>query len=325
MSTRFRHLSRFKNILIVIVISGTFGCAFTGKQQDIVKGKSEYRRLLELQKQKASVVTEGEILKKIPEITAEEYERLGDNYIRQGDIGTAFIQYDKGLLLDPNLASIRHKMGCLLLSRGMDKEAMKEFEVILKNYPNSALAYEGKGMVFLATGKLDKSKESFRQTISLNSNLWQAHTFLGIIYDRQGQFEDAINEYQKAIAINPNTGTLFHVLGMSYYLRGKYGKSIEALRKALRIEPANRKYYNHLGLALSKLRRYEEAFEAFKMGGDKAGAYNNIGYIYMTEQKYKEAIDAFEKAIKIKPKFYIKAYENLEKAKGILRIQKTKL
>jgi tetratricopeptide (TPR) repeat protein len=35
----------------------------------------------------------------------------------------------------------------------------------------------------------------------------------------------------------------------------------------------------------------------------------------MMEEKYKEAIKAFEKAIEIKPGFYVKAHENLKKAR----------
>jgi tetratricopeptide (TPR) repeat protein len=36
----------------------------------------------------------------------------------------------------------------------------------------------------------------------------------------------------------------------------------------------------------------------------------------MADGKYKEAIEAFEKALEIKPGFYLKAYENLKKAKA---------
>jgi hypothetical protein len=39
------------------------------------------------------------------------------------------------------------------------------------------------------------------------------------------------------------------------------------------------------------------------------------------EKKYKEAIEAFEKAMEIRPGFYVGAYENLKKAKAAINIQ----
>jgi tetratricopeptide (TPR) repeat protein len=64
------------------------------------------------------------------------------------------------------------------------------------------------------------------------------------------------------------------------------------------------------------LGRYGDALEAFRKGGGEAAAYNNIGYIYMTDGKYEEAIKTLEKAIEIRPSFYVKANENLKKAKA---------
>ncbi len=68
-------------------------------------------------------------------------------------------------------------------------------------------------------------------------------------------------------------------------------------------------------MALSKLGRYELAMEAFKKGGSNAKAYNNLGYIYLKEGKRDKAIRSFEKAIESQPTFYIKASDNLNKAK----------
>jgi tetratricopeptide (TPR) repeat protein len=64
------------------------------------------------------------------------------------------------------------------------------------------------------------------------------------------------------------------------------------------------------------LGKYGEALELFKKSGNEAEAYNNLGYIYLLEGKNKEAIVAFEKALDLSPGFYVKAYENLNRAKA---------
>ena len=63
--------------------------------------------------QKAAIPSEEAIAKKLPEMTSAEYERLGDQYLSQGNLDIAFIQYDKALRLDPNQVRIRYKVGRL--------------------------------------------------------------------------------------------------------------------------------------------------------------------------------------------------------------------
>ena len=267
---------------------------------------------MQKQKQKSMVTEENEISEKIPEMTAEEYVRLGDHFNKQNNIDKAFINYYRALRLNPDQNETRCKLGLLLIRRGMFDDALNEFEMTLKNDPKNALGYEGKGRVFLALEKLEESKQSFREAINLNPESWQSHTYIGIIHDQQGMYDAAISAYHKAVAINPRSYISFNNLGISYYLKGDYEQSIKALRTALKIRPEKRKLYNNLGLSLYKMNEYEEAFVAFENCGDKASAYNNMGYLYMSEKKYKQALDAFEEAIKLRPEYYTKAEENKE-------------
>jgi len=178
------------------------------------------------------------------------------------------------------------------------------------------------GRAFLARGELDQATESLGQAVKLDEKLWQPHALLGIIYDRQKRFGDAIQEYRKAVAIYPHSSILYNNLGMSLHLKGEYEKAVDAYVKAAKTEPANLAIiYNNLGLALCKLKRYDEAFDAFRNGGDEASAHNNLGYVFMSEQKYQAALDSFEKALETRPKYYVKARENMQKAKTALKSQ----
>jgi len=96
---------------------------------------------------------------------------------------------------------------------------------------------------------------------------------------------------------------------------GKYEEAVQAFNEALKIDKSDAKIYNNLGMALAKLGRYEWAMEAFKKGGDTAAAYNNMGFVYLQMGERDKAIRSFEKAIESRPTFYLKASENLKKAK----------
>ena len=328
---RFSFFRILSTLFIFAILISSWGCATWSSAQNLFK-ENEYKKIVEKRQQKASAIAELEKPEKIPEMTAEEYEKRGDYYFRQGDIDMAFLQYIKALrlvtekrllknvssvalVLESGKVGLQYKIGSIFLHKGFYEEARKVFVDILNDNPNNAITYEGLGMVFLKRGELRKAEENLRRAISLNSKLWHAHNFLGIIYDKQRKFEDAVTEYKAAIALKPNLGILFNNLGISYYLNGEYTKAVNAFDEALQKGALSKKTNNNLALALSKLGRYEEATDAFQKAGDSAKAYNNIGYVYLMEGHYEEAIEAFEKAIEINPRYYTRAHENLKRTK----------
>ena len=78
---------------------------------------SEYKKMMDAQKQKSDLAAEEEALKKVPDPTVDSYERMGDGYLKQGNLDKAFITYNKGLNLDPKSIRIRYKMAGLFLTK----------------------------------------------------------------------------------------------------------------------------------------------------------------------------------------------------------------
>jgi Flp pilus assembly protein TadD len=305
----------------VILIVGSAGCATLSRPQNSFPAASEYRKIME--RQKAEIAADEKAAQKIPELNAEGCERLGDRYLQQGNVDLAFMQYHKSLELEPGQSRVRYKIGYLFLLKGLTKEARREFQGILKADPQNAQAREGLGRVDFREGQYGAAEKNLIEALELNGSLWQAHNFLGILYDRQGQFEKAIGEYRAALSLHPNLGLLFNNLGVSLLMKGETEKAAEAFTHGLKLEPSNRRIYNNLALALAKMERYPEAFEAFKRGGDEASAYYNLGCIYLWKGKQKKALSALEKAIEIKPGFYVKAYEKVRKARDGMVVSPT--
>ncbi len=290
------------------------GCA---TRDPAVARSEEYRKMLELQKQRTDAADKEMAQKKMPEMSAEDHDGTGDRYMRQGDQTHAFLEYRKALAMKPGLLLTRYKLGRLFLEKGLTTDATREFDAIGKEDPTSGLSHLGKGMVSFRKGEMEPARSEFEKALSLDERLWQAHASLGLILDREsGTAQAARLHYKKGIALNPGSVELYNNLGVSYYREGDYSQAIAAYKKALRIDPASRRAANNLGLALEKTGEYVEAFEAFKRGKDAAGAYNNMGYLYLTEGKYGEATQALEKAIELKPSFYVKAHENMDMVAG---------
>jgi Flp pilus assembly protein TadD len=292
---------------VITLLAFTVGCSGPGKNpRDPFKAQMEKQRALD--------AAEAKEAKRSRKMTTEEYERLGDSYLRQGQIDMAFLQYDRALRLNPERVAVRYKVARLFLEKGLAQDAKREFHAILKIDPNHALSYEGMGWASLAMGEFEEAEGNLKKAVQLNAGLWQAHNLLGVIYDHWRRFEEARLHYRTAIRLKPDEALLLNNLGTSFLLQGEFEKAVESFTEALKIEDRHPTIYNNLALALCKLERYEEALEVFRKGGNEAAAQNNLGYLYLMEGKYKEAIRAFEKALQIKPGFYVRAHENLQKA-----------
>ncbi|MEA1948140.1 MAG: tetratricopeptide repeat protein [Thermodesulfobacteriota bacterium] len=249
------------------------------------------------------------------EMPGSEIERLGDVYYNQGNYALALVQYNKFLRRNPDNNRVHYKKGLLLLKGRLDQEAIREFKVVIKKDSTHALAFQGLGQAYFRLKKYEDAIKHLSKAVEIDSTLWKAHNLLGIIYDYQGKYELAVREYNNAITLKPRDGLLYNNLGMSYALLEEYDKSVRSFNTALKFNASEAKIYNNLGLVLSKLGKYRLAMEAFKKGGDEAQAYNNLGFAYMQKGEREKAINSFEKAIESKPTFYLKASENLKKAK----------
>ena len=85
-------------LLMFGVIMALGGCASKNSQQNFLK-EMEYRRKIESQK--------ADKIPKLPEITAEEYEKLGDQFVTQRNVDLAFVQYSKALRISPDQIRLR--------------------------------------------------------------------------------------------------------------------------------------------------------------------------------------------------------------------------
>ena len=305
-------------MLVVTILTSVscWGCA-TSKNSDYMKTSSirEIQNAKNLHLIKQSESEENLAKEKMPEITAEEYEKQGDDKFRQRDLGMAFIKYQKSIELNPKNYKLHYKVGLLYLVSGMNKDAVREFKEVLKKEPKHALSHEGRGIAFFRMKKYKEAEISLRQAIKHDPKLWKPHNFLGIIKDYNGKHIAAVREYESALKLSDKNGIIYNNLGTSHLLAGNYHEAIDALTKVPQNEVGFSSVTNNLGIALAMVGRYDEALEAFERGGDEAQAYNNLGCIHLRKGEKREAIRCFEKAIKLKPTYYATARKNLKKAR----------
>jgi len=305
---------------LLIAVLGTIfffllGCAGgKGFRMEIETGNDSGKKIQEL----AENQTEGELpTKDLPEMTGDEYERLGDALLSKKNLYLAYVQYDKSLQMNPDNLRVEYKKGLALLLGGKNDEAIQQFQIVVDKNPNYAPAYEGIGRAYFQKAEYSESEKKFLRAVILDPRLWKSYNYLGYIHDYRKDYKAAIHEYKSALQIKPEKGFIHNNLGVSYSLAGNYKKAVAAFDKAIELNYRESKVYNNMALALAHLDRYDEALDAFAKAGGEAQAYNNLGCIYLGRGMFGEAVISFEKAIELEPSYYAKAGDNLKKAKAL--------
>lgn len=310
-----RYLIGFMFFLICFSVTGC-GSKTIAVGPEVTYGNPSYDHVNEIPsvryKEESKLLEQG----KIPEISSDEYEKLGDAMLSNGQYFMAFMQYENSLKANGENIGVEYKKGVALLGGKRNEEAQKQFELVLKKKPDFALAHEGMGRVNFKEKRYRLSKLNFEKAIGLDPLLWRSYAYLGNLYDVQKEYEHAIKEYKTALTINPNAGFIYNNMGVSFYRVGRYKDAVDSFYQALKLNYATNKVYNNLGRAFVKLEFYDKALESFIKGNPEAVAYNNLGVGYLNNGQTNKAAECFKKAIELSPQFYVLANENLKKCRS---------
>jgi Flp pilus assembly protein TadD len=199
---------------------------------------------------------------------------------------------------------------------------MTEFSAAIEQEPKQALVLEAMGIICFRNGLYDEAEGNLANAVSLEPGLVRSHAHLGAIHNYRGDYGKAAASFKQAIAANPRDGSMYNNLGLALSKLDKGAEAVEAFRTALALGAPVDRTCNNLGLTLFRMGKVHEALEAFKCSGDEAAAYNNLGYAHFIAEEYHDAVACFERAIELRPSFYVRADENLKRARLALEFDK---
>jgi len=254
-------------------------------------------------------------------LTADQHEQVADGFLRRGNSEMAFVHFNKALEQNPDNLSVRIKKGDLLVTKGLDEQALSEYLYVLKKEPDNAIANEAAGSVYFRAGLYTEAETHLNLAVEGNPMLWKAHNYLGNLYDRQGRYEDARTHFLRALELHQGQykDEIYNNLGVVQIALKQYGDAVNSFRFALKNGGVSPRTYNNLGLALARQGRLAEALEAFKYAGGESKANNNLGYVLLADGRPGDSVPYFERAVELAPSYYVKAAENLKRARMATR------
>lgn len=183
-----------------------------------------------------------QITNQLAQFKPEIFFRIGRIHLAQGRIDEALHHLRASVDLEPGRWDTHMLLGRAYMHKGMDKEAIGEFQEVVRLAPNEAAqAYEMLGEVFIRAGRPPQTTVVwFRNAAEL--------------YLKREQREDAIRTYERILAFEPHNKEVLVKLGEIY-------ESVGARSQAVATYQTLAEIYSHEGLLDKVIFFYERLLE----------------------------------------------------------------
>ncbi|MBN1867736.1 tetratricopeptide repeat protein [Candidatus Sumerlaeota bacterium] len=210
--------------------------------------------------------------------TPRVLNNLGRELYERGRGDEALDWYYRAIEIDPEYYEARINIGAALFEKGAFAEAVANYEVALRNYPNPDV-----GEVVPAM---------------LHNNIANA------LY-RLGELEKAYPHYQEAVRILPRMREPFNNLASVLSTLGRNPEAVALYRKAIRNDPYWEVPYRNLAVVLGQMGRDEEALMEFRRAlavkPDYFDARLGLARLLARTNRTKDAIEEYRRVLQLAP------------------------
>ncbi len=247
--------------------------------------------------------------------SAEDARKQADEARAKGNSELALRLYVEAAERDPADAESLYQIGAVYEERKDLSLAARAYSRAVQIDPVHARALAALGLCYFETRQFDAAAEMLERAVAADPTKWRAHNALGLIDDSRGEHESAAAHYAAALAAQPNSAAVLNNRGYSSYLAGNFEAAERDFRAVLAVDPGYDRAWQNLGLVFARQGRYETALSTLSRVSSRHAAANDVGYIAMLSGDYAAAETLFADAIRISPRYYQTANENVAELK----------
>ena len=265
------------------------------------------------------------------EIIQDSQLNLAVCYLKLGQIGKAKLFLKEVEKQAPDDPYVNYNFGVAYLEEGRYDEAIRRFEICLKDEELAPDARMGMGLCCAKMGRRKEALEQFEEVLRMRPNDPQAWYNVGVLRFEMGDFERSKEAFERAEKLGFKGGGIGEFLraiegmrereariayneGVSLQRERRYEEAIKRFRRALELDPEMKEAYLNMAYCLSAVGRREEAAEALERALELDDrffeAYFNLGTLYLEMGRAEEAEGPLSKAVELRPS-YAKARYNL--------------
>jgi type IV pilus biogenesis/stability protein PilW len=170
---------------------------------------------------------------------ADYHYSLGGAAMGEGDLQRAYVEFQKGLQLDPHHKHILNSLGLVYLQFGEYGKAREYFQKAIAEDPEFSDAYNNLGVTYTKSGEWQKAIESFKNALRnpVYKTAERAYYNIGMAYYRLNDLDASIEALRDSAKRSPIFPAPYYGLALVYNKSGRYGEASQALAKAIEIDP----------------------------------------------------------------------------------------
>jgi tetratricopeptide (TPR) repeat protein len=199
-----------------------------------------------------SVTTPDPLMKEVDGLleTALAYEARGLRSFETGQWAEAAAYFRKGVELEPENPSVRHKLGTALALMGDARGAEEQFQIVVRQSPEFAKAHYSLGLLMESSGRRQKAVDEMSLAVRYNPNYVDAHLRLAELLLQTGQAGAALARYEQAINVDPRQPRARYGYAMALVRLGRFREVRDWLNDAIRLHPGEPGFVHALARVL---------------------------------------------------------------------------
>jgi len=159
-------------------------------------------------------------LAKVGPDSARLHEILAQSHATDNDFNGAISEYERALVLDPQLPGLHFELGEAILRNGVDEasqqKAEEQFVIALAENPSDPHAEFELGQIAFMRSNLPAALQHYSRAVELQPDLVDAQLALGKVLNEMGQPKEAVKHLLAVIELDPEDSSAHYQLAQAY-------------------------------------------------------------------------------------------------------------
>jgi tetratricopeptide (TPR) repeat protein len=198
-------------------------------------------------------------------------------------------------------AALNYTLGNLYLQNNRFEDAVRQYEVAIKKFPNFRRAWKNLGLARIQAGMYESAIEALVKTVEMGEATGDTFGLLAFSYLNQGNPSAALEGYRQATLLNPGNKEWRIGKAEALMRTERYDEAIAVFKQLITEMPDRNAFYTSIANAYLSLNDSETAsryLEILRRRGEaKPSALGLLGDIYINEGLASLALGAYRDAI----------------------------